>query len=277
MPADLYLYDEITDEFFASMGFGISPLMLLEGLNEHRGDEVTLHINSPGGFAYEGLAMKDIVANHGNVKAVVEGQAASAATLVMLGAKEVKATESSVIMIHEGRGSIFGATEKEMLMFSDGMSKLNNSAANLYSKKTGGAKSKDEFLKIMDPGKYLSAEEATEMKLIDGISSAEPGEISLKLSAFTTEGIKTKNPEGVVRVGQQIAANGTGVGSNGVFGRLYCIQRTREENMSRLRGQITLKNQNPPPPQKNSDQNGQNGPDSLDSMRKQMQDLFGQS
>ncbi len=80
---DVYLYGTIGSWFYD----GNTSSWLLGQLRDCGGEDVTLHINSDGGDVFEAVAMQAAIRAHpGRVTAVVEGLAASAATVVMAAA-----------------------------------------------------------------------------------------------------------------------------------------------------------------------------------------------
>lgn len=70
-------------------------------LRASKNEEVTLVINSMGGLVNEGIAISQMVTEHGNVTAEIIGFVASAATLVALGAKKVLMHENSMWLAHK--------------------------------------------------------------------------------------------------------------------------------------------------------------------------------
>jgi hypothetical protein len=72
--------------------------------------EIRLHINSPGGEVYEGLAILNQLRNHPARRvAVIDGLAASAASFIATGADEVVMGQNTQLMIHDAWGLCVGA------------------------------------------------------------------------------------------------------------------------------------------------------------------------
>src|SRR6185437_4740648 len=71
--------DDSTIAIFGEVGFDVTPASIKSAL-AGRGD-VSLQINSPGGSAFDGVAIYNLLASHpGTVTAEVVGVAASAAS-----------------------------------------------------------------------------------------------------------------------------------------------------------------------------------------------------
>lgn len=93
--AEILLYEEI--------GYwGIDAKMFADALKEIGDvDSIVLGINSPGGNAFDGIAMfNQLVAHPANVTARIDGVAASAASLVAMAGDKIIMAANSTIMIH---------------------------------------------------------------------------------------------------------------------------------------------------------------------------------
>ncbi|SEI10057.1 head maturation protease, ClpP-related [Paracoccus alkenifer] len=101
---------------------------------------VTVRINSGGGIATEGQAIYTALRAHaGPVSIVIEGIAASAASLVAMAGDSITMSLGSVMMIHDpammwtdGRG-----TEDDHLHAAKGLGVLANAYAGIYAKRAG--------------------------------------------------------------------------------------------------------------------------------------------
>ncbi len=161
---DILLYDEIGAD---DWGAGISAKDFVKDLASLSGSDVKLRINSPGGAVSDGVAMYQALKNHkGKVTAVVEGMAASIATVIMLGADEVVASKSSVIMIHQPWTVAFG-NAKELREMADVLDVFGETILNAYIEKTGA--SPEVLNELMDAESFLTAEAALELGLVDRI------------------------------------------------------------------------------------------------------------
>lgn len=99
--------------FFGGIGGGeITAAMLAEFLRAAGSAPVKLRINSPGGDAFEGIAMHALVRQHGNVTAHIDGLCASAATFVAFGCKRVVMAKEGLLMMHAPHSALSGGAEK---------------------------------------------------------------------------------------------------------------------------------------------------------------------
>lgn len=135
--ATMRLYDPI-DSWGGEWGVSAKEFALaLDSLPDDTA-EIRLHINSPGGEVYEGLAMLNLLRNHkARVVAVVDGLAASAASLLAAGADEVVMGRNTQLMIHDAWGLCVGAAI-DMRDTADRLDKISDNIASVYAAKAGG-------------------------------------------------------------------------------------------------------------------------------------------
>lgn len=152
-------------------------------------DEIDLRINSPGGAVWDGLAiMNSLKAHRARVTATVDGLAASAASIVAMGADEVVMAEGSQMMIHKSSGGSWGNadTMREMAVILD---KIDLNGAAIYARKAGG--SRDSWLDLMAAETWYNADEAVVAGLADRaevVPDAVDAEQSFNLSIFNYAG-----------------------------------------------------------------------------------------
>ncbi len=174
--ATIRLYDVI-DSYG---GFwGISAMEVAEALAGLGADvtEIRLHINSPGGEIFEGVAIKNVLrAHHAKVVAVVDGLAASAASFIAVSMDETVMGPNTQLMIHDGWGWCIGPAA-DMRKTADLLDHLSDNIAAMYAAKAGG--STEDWRAAMLEETWYSAEEAVEAGLadrVDGEDADEPDE-----------------------------------------------------------------------------------------------------
>jgi ATP-dependent Clp protease protease subunit len=175
--ATLYLYDEIS-------WWGIDPQVFVKDLNEITAKTIHLRVNSPGGSVFDGLAIHNALKQHeSKVIAHIDGLAASIASVIVLAADEVRAAESSYLMIHEPWSMVAG-TATEMREEADLLDKVGGTISQVYQKKTG--LDAEEIAEMMSAGAFgetwLTAEEAKEKGFVDVVEELEE-ETKAKASA----------------------------------------------------------------------------------------------
>lgn len=123
-------------------------------------------INSPGGSAIDGATMLAEIERHGNATCRVIGMAASAASLLMLGGREVLIHRDAIVMIHEPALMAFG-TSQDFRDAADTLDKFTGIYAAAYARLTGN--SEKSIRSWMKDETWLTAEEALALNFCDRI------------------------------------------------------------------------------------------------------------
>ena len=160
----IFLVGKVEDEMANSI---IAQLLFLE--SEDSSKDISLYINSPGGYISSGLAIYDTMQFiKPNVSTLCVGQACSmGAVLLTAGSKQKRyALPHSRIMIHQPLGGYQGqATDIEI--HAEEMKKTKKIMNNILKSHT--SKSITEIEKDTDRDNFMSAEEAIKYGLIDSI------------------------------------------------------------------------------------------------------------
>lgn len=152
-----------------SADYGISASALREAFISAGGKPANLYINSPGGDVFEGREMQGVIAAYsGEVTAIIQGVAASAATFVSMAAKYVQMIRGSRYMIHNGWTLAMG-DKRVMAEMGSLLSGFDGELAAEYAAKTGVEQSK--ISAWMDAETWFTAEQALEHGFIDQINS----------------------------------------------------------------------------------------------------------
>lgn len=169
---EIFLYDNIG--FDELTWTGIRAIDLINEIKEQDFSEIILRINSSGGDIFEAQAMYNYLKNSSaKVKVIIDGLAASAASIVAMCGDIVIMPENALLMIHNPSGALFGDSADFQDM-AGVLEKISDSMAGIYSEKTGLEKIK--IREFMNAETWFSAREAFEYKFIDSIG--EPVEIS---------------------------------------------------------------------------------------------------
>lgn len=161
--AIIYLYDEIglwgtTAKDFTQILASIGP------------GPIDMHINSPGGDVFDGLAIfAALQAHDGPVNVVVDGLAASAASFIALAGSTISMAPNAFLMIHNAWGVVVG-NKGDMTDTADVLGKIDGQLASLYAQKTG--QGQDAIATMMDAETWFTAQEAKDAGFIDTILDA---------------------------------------------------------------------------------------------------------
>ncbi len=168
--ATLRLYDPID-----SWGewWGISAKELAQALDAlpNRIEEIRLHINSPGGDVFDGIAIVNLLRQHpAKVVAIVDGIAASAASFIACAVDELLMAPNSELMIHDAYSLCVG-NAAEMREMADLLDHISDNIASIYAAKAGGDVA--TWRLAMTTESWYSAEEAVAVGLADRVAEAE--------------------------------------------------------------------------------------------------------
>lgn len=146
-------------------GTGITAAAVKDALAASAGADVRVVMNSPGGDAFEGIAIYNLLREHpGNVKVRVIGLCASAASLVAMAGDQIEMAEGATMMIHSAWGLVVG-NQNDMRDFADMLNKLDTSVAAVYSRRSG--KKPDAVMAMMEKETWMTAEEAVDEGFAD--------------------------------------------------------------------------------------------------------------
>lgn len=156
---------------------GVSVKDIAEQLDKADGQDIDLHISSGGGDAFEGIAIMDVLRLHpGRVVAVVEGLAASAASVIAVGGSDrLIMNGSSSLMIHDAWTGTAG-NSRDMAKISDELNRMSDIYAKIYADKAGT--DVPRWRAAMEEETWLSADEAVEVGLADEVRTSAAEKIS---------------------------------------------------------------------------------------------------
>lgn len=160
----IYIYDEI--------GFwGTNAKDFAAQLNEIDTDEIELHLNSPGGSVFDGLAIYNALKDHSStIIAKVDGVAASTASFIMQAADIRMISRNAQVMIHDAK-AFAGGNEAQMMQAAKLLGRISNEIADIYAVRSGQTKSAEDFREIMKSGdKWYNGNEALEDGLVDEVT-----------------------------------------------------------------------------------------------------------
>lgn len=169
---EVSVYDDIG-------GWGVPFASFAEAVKAIQGP-ILLRINSYGGDVFAGLAMHNLLKQRGNVDTVIEGVAASAATLPFLAGRKRSMPRGSYFMVHNPWSGVMGGAA-DMREAADLLERIGGTLADLYASATGIDKA--EVQRLMDAETWLDGAGAVEggwaTDLIDGepvLASVRPGQ-----------------------------------------------------------------------------------------------------
>lgn len=146
-------------------------------------EEITVRVDSPGGYVEDGILIYNAIADHAaDVTVIVDATAASAASFLSMAADKIIMNRGAKMMIHKAHGMAFGGAE-DLRDYADLMDLENENIAEIYAARSG-VKDAAHWLVEMDRDHYYTAPQAVEAGLAD-----ERIELKKKPTALATGGV----------------------------------------------------------------------------------------
>ncbi len=152
----IFMYGFVGDDWW---GEGFTAMQVTEALAEHgRENDVTIRMDSGGGYAFSGLNIYNALKAHeGKVTVQVDALSASAASLIAMAADEVLMKQGAMMMIHDPSSCVCGTTKK----IEQEAKVLNMQAgefAKIYASFSG--KTADDARELMKAETWMTGEDA---------------------------------------------------------------------------------------------------------------------
>ncbi len=199
--ADIYIYDEIG-------GWGISARRFTEDLISLGNlSHINLHIHSPGGEVFDGIAIYNQLKNHSaTITVYIDGLAASMASVIAMVGDTVIMPKNAMMMIHKPWGVSWGDAN-DMREYADLLDKLEKVLIPAYVAKTG--KTTEEITAMLEQETWLDGDECVEHGFADKVIEPVKAMASLtskRIEEFSSMPSTIKNqitPKNVTKPTQQ--------------------------------------------------------------------------
>jgi ATP-dependent protease ClpP protease subunit len=187
--ATIHVYDEIGYWGVTAQDF----VAELQGITAER---IELHVNSPGGDVFDGIAIMQALKSHAaHVTVTVDSLAASIASVIAMAGDRVVMAKNATMMIHEGHSVAIG-NAADMRSTADLLDKVSDNIASIYAERAGGTV--EEWRSRMVAETWYSADEAVAAGLADEVLGGKPAETNTwDLSIFNYSG-RASAPEPVI-------------------------------------------------------------------------------
>ena len=160
----LRIEGQIADETW--FGDEVTPQLFKNDLNAGKGD-ITLWINSPGGDVFAAAQIYNMLMDYkGNVHVIIDGLAASAASVIAMAGTTVSMSPVAMMMIHNP-WTIAQGEAKDMEKVIEMLGEIKESIVNAYELRTGLSRARISHL--MDSESWFNARKAVELGFADKI------------------------------------------------------------------------------------------------------------
>jgi len=145
----------------------VCPMDVSNALREAGGEEVTLLINSPGGDMTVGTEIYSLLRRYsGRSVALVQGFAASAATLLLQGATVRQAEPGALICVHNPSLEAEG-DYRDLKGAADSARNAREAILDIYAQRSG--QERGALGNLMDKDIWISASQARDYGLVDQV------------------------------------------------------------------------------------------------------------
>ncbi|MCM3628797.1 Clp protease ClpP [Paenibacillus glycanilyticus] len=167
---ELTIYGIIGDSYWED---SVSASDIDNALKGITGD-IIIHLNSPGGDAFDGIAIYNRLKKHdGKVTINVDGFAASAASVIAMAADELNMGLGSMLMIHEASTIVWG-TKSAMRKQANVLDELEEGLIDIYMTKANVTR--EEIRAAVDAETWFSAQKAVEIGFANKATSDDDKE-----------------------------------------------------------------------------------------------------
>ena len=143
------------------------------------GDDVEVYINSPGGVIDAGSEIYTLLrtaAETRNVTVCITGEACSAASVIAMSGAEVLMAPTALMMVHCVSTCVAG-NHNDMEHMAEVLQTADNALCTAYMAKAN--MTREDALEMMEHETWLTAEQAKEKGLIDGIMFEQSKELPM--------------------------------------------------------------------------------------------------
>lgn len=176
--ANMYIDGEIvTDEWYDSDTSAAGFRDALKDLGDVK--MINLHINSPGGSVFEGIAITNMLKQHSaRVNVYVDGVAASIASVIAMSGDAIFMPANSMLMIHNPWAMAVG-NANELRKQADDLDQIAKASIATYLAKAGDKLDEGTLKELLDNETWLTAQEAVDYGLADEVIGANSAAASL--------------------------------------------------------------------------------------------------
>lgn len=168
----VHLYGFVTDTQYWEDDEVIATKEVREKLLSIKTPEIHLHINSFGGYVFDGIAIYNLLKAHSaKVTAFVDGIAASAASVIVMAADKIVMPANTMLMIHCAHTIAWG-NAAQLHKEAEALEKIDAAVRASYQSRFMGTEA--ELIALLESEAWLTAPEAKALGLCDEVIDETP-------------------------------------------------------------------------------------------------------
>jgi len=187
---DLLVYEDIGADWWGDGGVtAMTVKQQLDGAGVY--NRIAVRINSPGGDAFEGVAIMNLLrAQKKPVDVYIDGIAASAASIIAMAGDTITMGKSAMMMVHNAWTFCMGDGD-DMRKCADTLDKISSSIGEAYSARTG--KTASQVKAIMDAETWMSADDCLKEGFATAVATDDDDDSAMALAKSFKQLAKLKN------------------------------------------------------------------------------------
>lgn len=160
--AELYIYGDIVTETWSDSE--TSPQDITDFLSQiDKNAELTVYINSSGGSVFAGIAIYNILKRHtGHKTGIVDGIAASIASVILMACDEIIVSDGAMIMIHKPSTYAYGNAD-DFAYWIGILDKCQQNMTEIYMQHAKEGITEEQITEKLNAETWMNATEAQEI------------------------------------------------------------------------------------------------------------------
>lgn len=164
---ELYLYGDVLSDWeaelqdFCGVTGGVSTKTVREVLQDAPDAELTIHINSDGGDVSAGIAIANLIRSRaGKTVGVVDGWAASIASVIFMACDELHMPENTFLMVHKPSAHVGYGNAADLRAYADTLDAMQEGIEKTYQARAAEGVTADDIHQDVEAETWYTAEEA---------------------------------------------------------------------------------------------------------------------
>ncbi|HBG4654520.1 TPA: Clp protease ClpP [Clostridioides difficile] len=173
--AELYFYGDIVSSWLGALDDTDQyPESIKKFLDNVKGKDLDIYINSGGGSVFAGMAIYNMLKRHKGFKTVyIDGLAASIASVIALAGDKVIIPSNAYFMIHKPWCNVYG-NSNELREQAEILDKIEEGIINVYSENLSLDVNIEDIKNMLNNETWLTGEEAIKyfnMEISDNVNA----------------------------------------------------------------------------------------------------------
>jgi ATP-dependent Clp protease, protease subunit len=173
------MYEVIGEDYWS--GGGVTAKSVAAQIRAIGDRDIEIHLNSPGGDMFEGIAIYNLLREHSkNVTVKIMGMAASAASIIAMAGNKIEMGAASFMMIHNC-WVLAAGNRHDLQKTAEWLQPFDQAMVDLYAQQTGIVPEK--IAAMLDEETWMSGSQAVATGFADALLEADQ---------ITEDNVKTK-------------------------------------------------------------------------------------